>query len=295
MGRHEPLNYEGARALFRRLARKTGLRKRVYSHLMRHTRATELANVLTEAQMKEYLGWVQGSDMPSVYVHLCGRDVDNALLRAHGITVTEESKPKMELTMTTCPRCRQKAGPEALGVLGAAYLCTLSNHRFFLFPQPLLDQQSVYLQSSEVFVAIVTLISSLLGVLFGHVLALRISRDIDDRRFRRRILKGIRMLKSELEDNERSLKKGDIPSKKAWIFVREEAWFFPPIVESHLENRLGNIYELLDQYDERVRDVLKANPMRLEAVLSDYRSVVDDIETVKTELNAISERLLKKI
>jgi len=112
VGRHEPLNYEGARALFRRLARKTGLKKRVYSHLMRHTRATELANILTEAQMKEHLGWVQASDMPSVYVHLSGRDVDNALLRAHGITVSQEDKPKMELTSTTCPRCKQKAGPE---------------------------------------------------------------------------------------------------------------------------------------------------------------------------------------
>jgi integrase len=112
VGRHEPLNYEGARALFRRLARKTGLKKRVYSHLMRHTRATELANILTEAQMKEHLGWVQGSDMPSVYVHLSGRDVDSALLKAHGITVSQEDKPKMELTSTTCPRCKQKAGPE---------------------------------------------------------------------------------------------------------------------------------------------------------------------------------------
>jgi len=112
VGRHEHLNYEGARALLRRLARKTGLKKRVYSHLMRHTRATELANILTEAQMKEHLGWVQGSDMPSVYVHLSGRDVDNALLKAHGIAVAQEHKPKMELTSTTCPRCKQTASPE---------------------------------------------------------------------------------------------------------------------------------------------------------------------------------------
>ncbi len=112
VGRNQPLNYEGARALFRRLARKTGLKKRTYSHLIRHTRATELANVLTEAQMKEHLGWVQGSDMPSVYVHLSGRDVDSALLKAHGIVVTQDDKPKMGLTITTCPRCRQKTGPE---------------------------------------------------------------------------------------------------------------------------------------------------------------------------------------
>jgi len=35
--------------------------------------------------MKEYLGWVQSSDMASVYVHMSGRDVDKALLTLHGI------------------------------------------------------------------------------------------------------------------------------------------------------------------------------------------------------------------
>ena len=95
------------------MAKKTGLNKRLYTHLLRHTRATELASILTEAQMKELLGWVQGSDMPSVYVHLSGRDVDGALLKAHGLTSNQEEKARIELTSTVCPRCKQKAGPEA--------------------------------------------------------------------------------------------------------------------------------------------------------------------------------------
>jgi len=87
------------------------LNKRVYTHLLRHTRATELASILTEAQMKEMLGWVQSSDMPSVYVHLSGRDVDNALLRAHGIMSSQE-KSKIMLTTIVCPRCKQRVGAE---------------------------------------------------------------------------------------------------------------------------------------------------------------------------------------
>jgi len=112
VGRHQPLDYNGARALLRRLAKKTCLNKRLYSHLMRHTRATELANILTEAQMKEFLGWVQSSDMPSIYVHLSGRDVDNALLKAHGIVSNQQDNARMEITSIVCPRCKQKAGPE---------------------------------------------------------------------------------------------------------------------------------------------------------------------------------------
>jgi site-specific recombinase XerC len=105
VGKNQPLTYAAVRALFRRLAKKTGLKKRLYSHLMRHSRATELANVLTEAQMKEHLGWVPGSDMPSTYVHLSGRDVDGALLKAYGITVDKEQRNALALTLTKCPRC----------------------------------------------------------------------------------------------------------------------------------------------------------------------------------------------
>jgi integrase/recombinase XerD len=105
VGRNKPLNYAAARALLKRLAKKTGLKKRIYTHLMRHSRATELATILTEAQMKEHFGWVPGSYMPSTYVHLSGRDVDGAILKAHGITMDQESNSKATITLTKCPRC----------------------------------------------------------------------------------------------------------------------------------------------------------------------------------------------
>ena len=110
-GRYKPLDYHATRALFKRLAKKAGINKRIHTHLFRHTRATELANILTEAQMKELFGWTQSSDMPSVYVHLSGRDIDKALLKAYGIKEEEESKPT--LTVIECPRCKSKVGPEA--------------------------------------------------------------------------------------------------------------------------------------------------------------------------------------
>ena len=105
VGKNKPLSYAGARAVLKRLAKKAGLKKHIYTHLLRHSRATELATILTEAQMKEHFGWVPGSYMPSTYVHLSGRDVDGAILKAHGITVDEESNSKAAITLTKCPRC----------------------------------------------------------------------------------------------------------------------------------------------------------------------------------------------
>jgi hypothetical protein len=45
--------------------------------------------------MKEYFGWVQSSDMASVYVHLSGRDVDSALLKLHGMIQEDGVKEDM--------------------------------------------------------------------------------------------------------------------------------------------------------------------------------------------------------
>ncbi len=83
---------------------KAGLKKRVYAHLFRHSRATLLANHLTEFQMNQYFGWIQGSGMPSTYVHLSGRDMDNALLKFNGIEV-EATEMENKLKPRICPRC----------------------------------------------------------------------------------------------------------------------------------------------------------------------------------------------
>ncbi|WP_340819137.1 hypothetical protein [Methanolobus sp. WCC4] len=46
--------------------------------------------------MNAYFGWVQGSDMPAVYVHLSGRDVDDAVLKANGVVSHETSSVKSQ-------------------------------------------------------------------------------------------------------------------------------------------------------------------------------------------------------
>jgi integrase len=100
---HTFVNYACLNVLLKRVARKAGIKKRVYPHLFRHSRATALANHLTEAQMKEYLGWVRDSDMASVYIHLSGRDVDDAVLRMHGLKKEENGKKKVA---ELCFRCK---------------------------------------------------------------------------------------------------------------------------------------------------------------------------------------------
>ena len=98
------MTYRGFDMRIKRAAAKAGIKKRVYCHVFRHSRATHLASYLTEAQMNEYFGWVQGSNMPATYVHLSGRDVDNKILEMHDLKPKDE-RGEGDLKPIVCPRC----------------------------------------------------------------------------------------------------------------------------------------------------------------------------------------------
>jgi len=91
-------------------AKRVGIDKRVNPHSFRHARASNLASVLTEAQMKEYLGWVGDSRTASTYVYLSGRNIDNALL--NGIKTEDEvNNEEHKLRIKTCLRCQESNSP----------------------------------------------------------------------------------------------------------------------------------------------------------------------------------------
>jgi hypothetical protein len=100
-----PITYSRLVAIIKDIAIRAGIKKRIYPHLFRHSRATYLAKHLTEAQMKDYLGWTQSSKMAAIYVHLSGRDTDMAILKLNGVKVEQESDNEV-LKPKGCPRCK---------------------------------------------------------------------------------------------------------------------------------------------------------------------------------------------
>ena len=104
VNRHDAMSYPGLAKLLRVAAVKAKLNKKIHPHKLRHSRATYLASKLTEAQMNQVFGWKQGSDMPSVYVHMSGRDTDDAMLGVYGLKKVEHEQSKM--TPKICPRCQ---------------------------------------------------------------------------------------------------------------------------------------------------------------------------------------------
>ena len=98
-----PMSYTATRLFLQRLGKKLGIK--LHPHLFRHSRATHLANHLTESQLKEFFGWTQASKMAQVYVHLSGRDVDKSLLKLYGVERKSGKEKLMNEDIKVCPHC----------------------------------------------------------------------------------------------------------------------------------------------------------------------------------------------
>lgn len=110
--RSSKADYGAIRKVLKTAGQKAGIKKRIYPHLFRHSRATYYANKLTEQQLKGYMGWAADSAQASTYVHLSGRDIDGAVLVANGIKLPDRVlEPKLKSQM--CPRCRYPNTNEA--------------------------------------------------------------------------------------------------------------------------------------------------------------------------------------
>ena len=101
------LKYGAIASMIKRVAKKAGIKKKVNPHIWRHARATFLANKLTEQQLKHLFGWRQSSKMAATYVHLSGRDVDDALLAVYGKKKIDDKNQESELSPLDCPRCKE--------------------------------------------------------------------------------------------------------------------------------------------------------------------------------------------
>jgi len=118
--RGEELGYQTIRMMLIEAAGKAEINKPINPHHFRHSRATELAKKFTEAQLCEYMGWVQGSQEAAIYVHLSGRDMDKAVLEMYGLAEEEEDEEKFKTI--ECTRCGMKNDPGARFCSG----CSLS-------------------------------------------------------------------------------------------------------------------------------------------------------------------------
>lgn len=100
----EKMDYSNTYKALKLTCRRAGIKRRIYPHLFRHTRATILSTGLKEIPLENQMGWVHGSQMTRVYIHDNDKAQDMAVLKAYGIQVDEEESIK-ENGPVKCPRC----------------------------------------------------------------------------------------------------------------------------------------------------------------------------------------------
>jgi len=103
--RGRPLTTPVIQWIVRTVAREAGIEKRVYPHLLRHSRFTHLSRQLTDTELMVLAGWKTRS-MCDVYNHLSMRDVEDKLLKIHGV-LPEERPQESPLAPRRCPRCQE--------------------------------------------------------------------------------------------------------------------------------------------------------------------------------------------
>jgi len=105
-----PIGLRSAEKFFEETMHKAGIKKQTRLYILRHSRATHLANKLTEAQMCAYFGWQLGTKVVQRYIHLAGVRTDDALLELAGVKVDKDEESSV-LKVRYCKRCNEMLSP----------------------------------------------------------------------------------------------------------------------------------------------------------------------------------------
>lgn len=94
--------------MLKRVAKRSGIKKRVNPHSFRHARATKLTEIYNEPLLRKFFGWSNGSPMPSVYCHISMQQLEEPLKELYGLKKREEYRRVKALEPKTCTRCNTK-------------------------------------------------------------------------------------------------------------------------------------------------------------------------------------------
>ena len=104
-GKWGPMQRESALKAIKGAARRAGIKKRIYCHLLRHAALTQLAKAgLNGAQLNVVAGWRQDSVQTATYLHLGGADLDGPLRKARGQNIPAKTALN-PLAPIACAKC----------------------------------------------------------------------------------------------------------------------------------------------------------------------------------------------
>jgi len=100
--------------MLKTVAKRANVKKNIHPHALRHAKLTDLVKKgFSEMELRIMAGWENNSDMPAVYIHLSGADVENKILEKNGLIKESEDTQAPPTKPKECPRCRTNNAPDA--------------------------------------------------------------------------------------------------------------------------------------------------------------------------------------
>jgi integrase/ribosomal protein L40E len=100
------LDPPGLRGAFKQAAARAGIKRKLWTYLLRHASVTrEASSGFGDQELKIFYGWSPDSRMLGIYSHLTSEDVNAKRLEKAGIIKPEK---KESLTFKKCPRCGER-------------------------------------------------------------------------------------------------------------------------------------------------------------------------------------------
>jgi integrase/recombinase XerD len=96
------LHYDAARKAMKKACKRAKITKRINLHLFRHSEATRTASFMSDSISRKRHGWSATSKMPSKYAHINQKDVDDVILKHHGIVPQVEASNRLPRTCSIC-------------------------------------------------------------------------------------------------------------------------------------------------------------------------------------------------
>ncbi len=104
----------------RTYAKRAGITKKIFPHLLRHSRLTWLAQKegFNERDLRLFAGWSEISEMPNTYLHYGEEEVDKKLRHSKGLStegeMEQETAEREALQPKICARCHKQNPATAL-------------------------------------------------------------------------------------------------------------------------------------------------------------------------------------
>ncbi len=102
---YEAMDYPALAKTLKVIKARAKITKRCNPHSFRHAAATKLAGLVTEQEMKKYLGWDNASAMAAVYVHMNDKALDKKILEVKGYVRPKDVEVKPNVR--DCFKCHE--------------------------------------------------------------------------------------------------------------------------------------------------------------------------------------------